>query len=119
MMNILIVDDDKTMSSLLSKLLKLEKIRSNIFNGNSIEELIENINSKEYDLVLLDIYFEAFNGLSALKVIRDRANINLPILMTSGMDKRTECISAGADEFLQKPFMPEEMLRKIHQVVGD
>ncbi len=118
-MNILIVDDDKTMTFLLSKLLQLEKIKSTIFSGSSIEDLIEIIISNEYDLVLMDIYLDKFNGLSALKAIRGREKLNQIVLMTSGMDKRSECISAGADEFLQKPFMPEEMLSQIRRLVGE
>jgi CheY-like chemotaxis protein len=49
--------------------------------------------------------------MKILEKIRENGDAaNVRIIMTSGMNMRDECISRGADEFLLKPFMPDDLL---------
>jgi DNA-binding response OmpR family regulator len=52
--------------------------------------------------------------VDVLKLMRtNKALDSLKVLMSSGMDLSIECTQAGADGFIMKPFMPEELIEKI------
>ena len=113
-MKILIIDNDKTMPLLLAKLLAIEGDEGFVFKEDSLEGLFTELEKNNYDLVLMDVFLDSFNGINAIKQIKSNVKLNkLPVLMTSGMDLRNECMLAGASDFLLKPFMPDELLAKI------
>lgn len=76
------------------------------------------IREKKPDLVLLDVHLRKINGLELLRVIRATPDLkNTRILMSSGMDFRHECLQAGADDFMIKPYMPDDLIKKIRQTL--
>ena len=112
MPRVLLVEDDETMISLLETLLTMEGYQVEpIFPGIDI---FQSIKSSKPDAVLLDVYLGKQNGIELLVDIRkDKELDEIRIIMTSGIDHSDECIRRGADEFLLKPFTPEELLNSL------
>jgi len=61
--------------------------------------------------LFMDVHLGGQSGMKILENIRKNGDTaNVRVIMTSGMNMREECISQGADEFLLKPFMPDDLL---------
>jgi DNA-binding response OmpR family regulator len=113
MLKILLADDDYSMVGLLTTLLDME--------GYQVETLLdkpgdimENIRSAKPDILLIDIYLGDHNGLDIVRQLRKMPDLDgIRIIMASGIDKREECLAAGADVFLLKPYMPNELFDKL------
>jgi len=116
MKKIVLIEDDETMSTLLSTLLGMENfnvIPLNILNENAI---VEKIDHEHPDALLLDVHLKGGNGISILSKLRNNPSTkDLIILMTSGMDLSEDCIKVGANGFLLKPYMPDELINWLHE----
>ena len=109
MQKILLAEDDPTMLSLLKTLLRLEGFDTVAFGDN--DHLFETIYREKPDLILLDVHLSSGNGLEFLKVIRSNPAFNdLVVIMQSGMDLMDECLEAGANYFLLKPYNPNSLI---------
>ena len=115
MTTVLLVEDDTQTSNLLNILFDIEGINCVIpqdFLFESIKTLI--VNNKP-DIILMDVNLKQNNEISLLNNFKENKLLeqNVKIIMTSGSDLRDECIAAGADDFLLKPYMPDELLNKV------
>jgi Response regulators consisting of a CheY-like receiver domain and a winged-helix DNA-binding domain len=110
MKKVMLVDDDLTMRSLLKTLLELEGYQV-IAKGDGDENvLIETLRQEKPQVLILDVFLHRANGMSLLHTIRQEADLhNTTILMTSGMDVKNQCLENGANGFLLKPYMPDEL----------
>lgn len=78
-------------------------------------DILENIRLAKPDVLLLDIYLGDRNGLDILRQIRKLQALNrIRVIMVSGVDKREESLAAGADVFLLKPYMPNDLIGILH-----
>ncbi len=110
MNKILLIEDSPTMRTLLQTLLELEGFEVLISNAMKEEDILREIAEKQPTVILLDVHLRGINGIKLLEHIRKKQPIQgLKVLMTSGMDLRDECIKAGADGFILKPYMPDEL----------
>lgn len=113
MSKILIVEDDATMRVLLKTLLELDKHQVTLI-GDATQDILKSLLDIQPHLLIMDVNLRHSNGIEILKNIR---STNIPwrlyILMTSGMDYKDECLKAGADGFLLKPYMPEDLNRQL------
>ena len=115
MKKILVVDDDITTRTLLKMLLEMEGFQT-IISTMEIENIFNHIHNDEPDVLLIDVHLQNVSGIEIVKNIRQNPDRSgLRILMTSGMDVQDKCIEAGANGFLLKPFMPEELINWIKQ----
>jgi CheY-like chemotaxis protein len=77
-------------------------------------DLLETIRSIKPDIFLVDIFLGDRNGLELVKDMRQQPDLKkIKIIMVSGIDKSTECLAAGADAFLLKPYMPDDLFRML------
>ena len=63
------------------------------------------------DAIFMDVHLGDQSGMQVLDSIRknpDTANVR--VVMTSGLNMKDECLNLGANAFLQKPFMPDELI---------
>lgn len=109
MPKVLLADDDFTMVALLKTLLNME--------GFQVETLLDKpgdkldfIRSYKPDFFLVDIFLGDHNGMDLVREIRSKPEMgSLKIIMVSGLDKREDCLRSGANAFLLKPYMPDEL----------
>ncbi len=112
-MRILIVEDEKDLAMILSELLEMEGYYIDVsYDG---ESGLDNILSGIYDLVILDVMLPVMDGIQVLSEIR-KNNINTPVLMLTAKSEIQDKVcglDAGADDYLTKPFDPDELLARI------
>lgn len=112
----MIVEDDSTMRLLLQTLLELEGYNSIVYDEADERSIIEAVQCELPDVVLLDINLRHANGIDILCQLRQADFLkNIRILMSSGMDFKDDCIKAGADDFILKPYMPDELLKLLQE----
>ena len=115
MQKILLADDDYTMVALLKTLLGMEGFQVATLLDKS-GDVLENIRSAMPDVLLIDIFLGDRNGLDIVRQIRQTPDLSgIRIIMASGIDKREECEEAGADAFLLKPYMPNELFEVLRR----
>jgi two-component system phosphate regulon response regulator PhoB len=110
MPKILLAEDDPTMVSLLSTLLTMEG-----FEVVALEATVDipaAIVAEKPDFILMDVHIGKQNGLDLVREIRKNPAVaNVRIVMASGYNVKDECLQRGANHFLLKPFMPDDLLR--------
>ena len=113
MSKVLLADDDYTMVTLLKTLLGMEGYQVATLLDKP-GDILENIRLEKPDIMLIDIFLGSCNGLEIVRQIRELPELNgIRIIMASGIDKTEECLAAGADAFLLKPYMPNELFEKL------
>lgn len=109
MPKIMIAEDDLTMVALLQTLLGMEGYQVVALSVD--DDVLESVRHDQPDVLLLDVNLPNVNGLDVLDQVRaDDETRNLKVVMTSGLNLETECINHGADDFLLKPYMPDDLL---------
>ncbi|MBN1303580.1 MAG: response regulator [Anaerolineales bacterium] len=115
---VLLAEDDMTMLSLLKTLLKMEGFQPVEINLD--EGVLQAVVQVTPDIVLLDVHLPRESGLEAIKEIRASEDVSgTRVVMTSGMNLKEECILNGADAFLLKPYMPDELIALLKDQLED
>jgi CheY-like chemotaxis protein len=66
--------------------------------------------------LFMDVHLGGQSGIEILDEIRKQKELsNVRIVMTSGLNVKEECINRGADAFLLKPFMPDDLIKALKQ----
>lgn len=112
MKKILIVDDNRMNIAFATDCLKEQY---SLFSANSGQEAIDILGEKQFDLVLLDYVMPGLNGIDVLKFIRENGGLReLPVVMvTSNEEMEVACLSAGANDFIKKPYASEVLRMRI------
>ena len=114
MAKVMLAEDDPTMVALLKTLLNMEGFEIAILADG--ENVIDALNRELPDVVLMDVHLAQGNGIDFLKAIRaEHALAKTVVIMSSGMNVADECIAAGADRFLMKPYMPDDLIKDIRE----
>lgn len=109
MAKILLAEDDSTMVSLLKTLLKMEGFEVVALDVNS--DVAAAVQREKPHALFMDVHLGGQSGLKILQSIRkDRENAEVRVVMTSGLNVKEECLRMGADAFLLKPFMPDDLI---------
>lgn len=112
-MKILLVEDEKQLNEALTQILVNEKYSvDSVYNG---EDGLEYGLTDIYDLIILDIMLPKLNGLEVLRKLR-KENISTPIILLTAKDSVEDKVTGldlGADDYLPKPFSPEELLARL------
>ena len=113
MINILVVDDDKSTRMFLSAV--LQKNGYSVLTACNGEEALDIMDKEHIDLIVLDIMMPKLDGYEFTRILRESQN-NLPILMVSAKqlpsDKHKGFL-VGTDDYITKPIDDEEMLYRI------
>ncbi|NPV55964.1 MAG: response regulator [Anaerolineae bacterium] len=110
-MKIVIIEDDSTIVELLTVLLELEGFKPSVINNATIASIVSSVQDIKPDVILMDVNLKGVIGLELTKAIRSQTSFPQPrILMWSGMPLKNECIAAGANDFLMKPFDPDKLI---------
>lgn len=114
---ILIIEDDKNVSLMLSMCLRREGYR--VIESFDGEKGLELALQERPDLVVLDIDLPKIDGYQICSELR-RMQFQAPILMLTGrgqIDERVTGLDAGADDYLLKPFVPQEFLARLRALL--
>lgn len=112
-MRILVVEDDERIVSFMKRGLEAEGFMVDVASGRS--SALDLITGHIYDLVVVDIFLGADDGLDVCRTIRKR-KIRLPILMMTAkgtLETEQACKEAGADAYLPKPFAFDDLVGTI------
>lgn len=115
-MRLLLVEDDQHLGMMLVEGLSHEGFKVDwVKDGYSA---INSILEKDYDLVLLDIMLPKMDGLRVCRRIREIRDIPVIMLTAKGqLEDKVEGLSAGADDYITKPFSFRELLARIGAVL--
>jgi CheY-like chemotaxis protein len=117
MHTIVVVDDDQVFSRLLKTVLEFEGYQVVIVPWP--DEVLSTVCQVMPVLVLMDVHTGRGDTLGVLRELRADETLNsLLVVMTSGMDRSAECLAAGADAFVLKPFSPSELLAKVADLIA-
>ncbi|MGD9536924.1 MAG: response regulator [Alphaproteobacteria bacterium] len=120
-MNILVVDDYKTMIRIIGNLLKQLGFK-NIDDAADGGEALHKLRQKSFDLVISDWNMEPVSGLELLKQVRADAKLkSLPFLMVTAESKTENVVAAkeaGVDSYIVKPFNAETLKGKLTAMLG-
>jgi len=123
MARVLLIEDQESLVDTLSTLLALEGHR--VFTALEKSEVQAILKNEAIELILLDVYLVSEEGeeISGMEILDDiRRNQELtdtPVIMTSGSDLEDQVTEAGADGFLMKPYMPDQLLSLIQSQLAN
>ena len=117
---ILIVDDSQQIRKSLREILEKNdfSVVGEAANGT---EAIKLFSSLSPDLVMLDIIMPQLGGIETLRILRS-INKDIKVIMVSALDsvdRVKECVKAGANHYILKPFEEPKILEIIKKVVGE
>lgn len=114
---ILLVDDEPELLTMVSDILKDDGF-SNILTVSTVKDAINVSKEKHPDLLLLDVMLPDEDGFSLLRQIR--AFTDAPAMFLTAKDEAADRLSGlglGADDYIVKPFLPQELLLRVYAVL--
>ncbi len=112
---ILLVDDEERILNFLRS--KLKASGYEVFTASNGVEALEQVRAQEPDLVVLDLLMPKMDGFETLKELRSFSTVPVIILSARGADAdKIKGLSLGADDYLPKPFNPDELAARIEAV---
>jgi len=110
---VLLVDDEEDFVNTLAERMKTRGME--VYTSTSAMEALGKIEEESFDAVVLDLMMPGFDGLQALKIIKEKRPEIQVILLTGYASVRSgvEAIKLGANEFLEKPADIELLTEKI------
>ncbi len=117
---ILLVEDDLAMRTLLQTFLQLEGFETVLHKADDdIGQVLEMIRIERPAVIVLDVNLRRFNGFDLLAAVRaDNLLKHTGVVISSGTDYGERCQDAGADAFILKPYMPDELTRSIRNLIA-
>ena len=115
--SILIVDDDKRLRELLEDYLSEKKYR--IFLCEDFADAEEILEYFVFDLIIVDRMMPSGDGIDLIKTVKDKSNTPVILLTAMGeTESRIAGLKIGADDYLSKPFEPEELYLRIQKLLA-
>lgn len=118
MAHILVVEDDADISRLLCRI--LTKAGYEAVPAYSGTEAKLRLEMSEPDLILLDLMLPGVTGEEIISYVRDELKKSIPIIVLSAknaLENKLETMKSGADDYITKPFEPEEVLVRVMAVL--
>lgn len=118
MNNVLIIDDDKELCTLMKKCVEQDNLSAIIAHGGVEGLRLVNENKNSCSLVILDVMMPDIDGFEVLKKIRETSNI--PVLMLTAKNDEDDKVSGlrlGADDYLTKPFSINELMARVNSLI--
>ncbi|WP_114937169.1 hybrid sensor histidine kinase/response regulator [Mucilaginibacter endophyticus] len=118
---VLVAEDNMVNQFMLSKILKDWNVEVEMVDNG--RKVIEKLNNKDYDIILMDTHMPEMNGYQAAKTIRvdfEEPKRSIPIISLSAASydhEQQEALSAGMNDVLSKPFQPYQLHEKISRLL--
>lgn len=116
MSNMLIVDDNHQISSILFEYAKREGFTPiQAFDG---KEAIEKFNNTTFDIILLDVMMPIMDGFAVCRQIRKTSNVPIIMITARGEDfEKIMGLDIGADDYIVKPFSPSVVMARVRAIL--
>lgn len=116
MSKILVVDDEARIRDIIKQYLKFEGFEyDEACNG---QQAVEMFNKEEFDLVIMDVMMPFVDGITALRMIREKSSKPVILLTAKGEEyDKVFGFDLGADDYVVKPFSPKELIARIKAVL--
>ena len=117
MRNILMVEDDSTIAFAVKYAVEQEGFNLDI--AENLENARKIVNSKEYDLILLDVMLPDGNGYEFLKQLREHDE-DTPVIFLTACDEEVNIVMGldiGGDDYITKPFRVREFISRINAIL--
>jgi len=119
MKKILVVDDKSSISTLIVQFLE-DQFKVEV-KADGFEALVWLQQGNIPDLILTDLQMPNMDGIELIKRVKESGYFkNIPIIVLSSKDSsadRIQCLKLGADDYIVKPFNPEELLLRIEKAI--
>lgn len=116
MEHILIVDDEDGIRDIISQYLKFEGYTFDAATNG--QQGVDMFNQKHYDLVIMDVMMPFLDGISALRIIREKSQTPVILLTAKGEEyDKIFGLDLGADDYVVKPFSPKELMARVRVVL--
>ena len=112
--DVLLVDDDRTGLMILSR--SLERANFSVVAANSASEALDVLTSFRPEVILADVSMPGMDGFEFFRTVRAKGLVDVPFIFCSGRDGALDRILGlrmGADDYLVKPIVPEEVVLKV------
>lgn len=119
--NVLLVEDNLINQKIV--ILSLKRIVKNIEVANNGKEALDKFGTSKYDIILMDIQMPIMNGYVTTKKIREiesSTSSHTPIIAITAnalLGDREECLAAGMDDYISKPFQIEVLIQKMRNLL--
>lgn len=111
---ILIAEDDTDINNLIREILKKQRYHTvQAFSGT---EAGLRLDMETFDLIILDLMLPGMSGEQLLHTLREEKHADIPVLVLSAkasLKDKVELLTNGADDYMTKPFEPEELLARV------
>ena len=117
MRNIIMVEDDSTIAFAVKYAVEQESFNLDI--AENLENARKIVNSKEYDLILLDVMLPDGNGYEFLKQLREHDE-DTPVIFLTACDEEVNIVMGldiGGDDYITKPFRVRELISRINAIL--
>lgn len=112
---VLVVDDETRILNFLKAKLKVSGYE--VFTATNGQEALEIVHTEEPDLIVLDLLMPKMNGFDMLRQLRTFSSVPVIILSAKGANgDKIQGLTMGADDYLPKPFNPDELVARIEAV---
>ena len=109
----MVVDDDQDLAEMLSIVLTGAGMEVDLVNRG--DQVMDLFNSHTPDLVLLDVMLPGIGGIEVCKIIRESSMVPIVMLTAKGDTQDVVLgLEAGADDYMVKPFKPQELVARIN-----
>lgn len=115
-MRILVVEDEVRLAEALGEIMKSQKYSVDLVHNG--EDGYDYASSGIYDAIVLDIMLPGMDGFEITRRLR-KEGITTPIIMLTARDSvedKIKGLDAGADDYLAKPFVPNELLARVRSI---
>lgn len=113
---VLLAEDDITMVSLLKTLLKMEGFDVVALQADA--DVPVAVRAEKPDVLLMDVHLATQSGLDILDEVRQSQDISgMCVVMSSGANIKDECMKHGANGFLMKPYMPDDLILTLKRAI--
>lgn len=116
--HIMVIDDNKDLLFMISSMLKIKGYRvSSLENTDNIEMIVL---QESPDAIMMDMLLSGADGREICRQLKANPTIsNIPVIMLSAHPQAQEnCIAAGADGFIEKPFEMQFLLNTLHEILS-